>query len=395
MKWLLSISLVLLGTAAFAESSAFVIAVQKQGEQYISLQDLQSIGFKGFWQENKQRLLLQAKKGHAAFLLLDNPYAEIDGVIVYRPHALIKNKKTLLVSVRFFQENLLPFLTVEQRQSLPSIVFSKNPPAALEEKEATVLEKKSAELPVSEKASLASCVIERPVKKIFIDPGHGGSDLGTSFHGVYEKSVVLNFSKLVAKELAGQGLEISFSRGKDVFLPLDIRSELAREWKADLFISIHMNSSPSKEANGTETYILSQEATDAEARKLALKENSIVKELKSSKPVLKDILWDMEQTSYLQESAYLASFIQKSLVETAHDLLRKKKNMGQWKNRGVRRAPFFVLSRAAMPAVLVELGYLTNDKDRKLLSDKKFQESLAKALAGGVKLYREACKTRQ
>lgn len=107
---------------------------------------------------------------------------------------------------------------------------------------------------------------------------------------------------------------------------------------------------------------------------------------------MQDILWDMEQTAYLQQSAYLASYVQKSVVEYAHDLLRKKKLPGGWKNRGVRQAPFYVLNRAPMPAVLVEIGYLSNPKDRALMGEKLFLESLAKALAEGVKKYKEACR---
>lgn len=106
---------------------------------------------------------------------------------------------------------------------------------------------------------------------------------------------------------------------------------------------------------------------------------------------MQDILWDMEQTAYLQESAYLASYIQEALVAHAHDLVRQKKLGSDWKNRGVRQAPFYVLNRAPMPAILVEIGYLSNSSDRKLMEQKIFQESLAKALAEGVKKYREAC----
>jgi N-acetylmuramoyl-L-alanine amidase len=175
-------------------------------------------------------------------------------------------------------------------------------------------------------------------------------------------------------------------------VPLEIRPKLAKEWKADLFVSLHVNSSPSALAQGTETYILSQEATDAEARKLALLENSIAGKADAKASAVQDILWDVEQTAYLQDSAYLASYIQKSIVANAHDLLRKEKLPGDWRNRGVRQAPFYVLDRAPMPAVLVEIGYLSNPRDRSLMGEKIFMESLAKAIAEGVKKYKEACR---
>ena len=105
---------------------------------------------------------------------------------------------------------------------------------------------------------------------------------------------------------------------------------------------------------------------------------------------VQDILWDMEQTLYLQDSAYLAADVQERLVNTADGML-KKENRSGWKNRGVRQAPFYVLSHAAMPAILVEFGYLSNARDRKLMTEKIFQENLAKGLAEGVKKYRESC----
>ena len=207
-----------------------------------------------------------------------------------------------------------------------------------------------------------------------------------------EKDIVLKFSRLVADELRRRGFTVSFSRTKDVFVPLEIRPRLAKEWNADLFVSLHVNSSPSGVARGTETYILNQEATDAEARKLALLENSIAGKASAAQSAVQDILWDMEQTAYLQESAYLASFIQKSIVANAHDLLRKEKMPDDWKNRGVRQAPFYVLNRAPMPAVLVEIGYLSNPKDRHMMGENFFLESLAKALAEGVKKYKDDCR---
>lgn len=231
------------------------------------------------------------------------------------------------------------------------------------------------------------CSSQRPVKRIFLDPGHGGSDLGASIGKLHEKDIVLKVSKLLKKQLELNGFSVSESRTKDVFLPLDIRPELAKKWQADVFVSIHINSSPSKEAHGTETYILSQDASDAEARRLANKENAILKLPKGNNPI-RDILWDMEQTVFLQESAYLASFIQQELVASASKLV--KENI--WKNRGVRQAPFFVLSRASMPAVLVELAYLSNKQDRALLLNQNIQDRLAKAIASGIKTYGKNCE---
>jgi N-acetylmuramoyl-L-alanine amidase len=244
---------------------------------------------------------------------------------------------------------------------------------------------------VKERAG-SGCLDEKKIQRIFLDPGHGGDDAGTKKAGVREKDVVLKFSRLVADELRRRGFTVSFSRTRDVFVPLEIRPKLAKEWKADLFVSLHVNSSPSSRARGTETYILSQEATDETARKLALLENSVAGKASGAASAVQDILWDMEQTAYLQSSAYLASDIQKAIVADAGEALRKEKVSGGWKNRGVRQAPFYVLNRAPMPAVLVEIAYLSNAQDRRLMGEKIFQESLAKAIAEGVKKYKEACR---
>lgn len=231
----------------------------------------------------------------------------------------------------------------------------------------------------------------KPIRRVFLDPGHGGEDSGTKRGDVLEKEVVLSFSKKTSQHLKKLGFEVSFSRTKDVFLPLDIRTKLAQEWKADVFISVHVNSSKHSSARGTETYILSQEATDAEARKLALLENSYAEQAKEKESALQDILWDMEQTLYLQESAYLASYVHEAIVDHAEKNLSENKERG-WKNRGVRQAPFYVLNRAPMPAILVELGYLSNEGDAKLLLKESFQENLARALAQGVKQFSELGK---
>ncbi|MCO5143211.1 MAG: N-acetylmuramoyl-L-alanine amidase [Oligoflexia bacterium] len=235
-------------------------------------------------------------------------------------------------------------------------------------------------------------VCENGQTKIFLDPGHGGEDAGATRGGIKEKDLVLKFAGLLEQELRQNNYGVMLSRKKDVFLPLEVRSKLAEKWDADLFVSLHANSSKVSSVHGSETYILSQDATDNEARKLALLENSIVKEAKSSGSAIQDILWDMEQTQYLQESAFLASHIQQAIAATSKTLYEKKVVQNKWKNRGVRQAPFYVLSRAPMPAVLVEIGYLTNANDRKMLESTNFLQELAKAVAQGIQKYKKSCR---
>ncbi len=325
--------------------------------------------FASYVDSKSGRILLERKNQPPVILLLSSPYALRGGKFLSLPEAPIPRGTKVLLSIGSAERALLPALPAKER-------------AELEEELARA----------KGRAAASSCLSEKPVQRIFLDPGHGGEDLGTKSGSVREKDITLKFSRLAADELRRRGFTVSFSRTRDVFLPLEIRPKLAKEWKADLFISIHVNSSPIASVQGTETYILNQEATDAEARKLALLENSIASEATSKESAVQDILWDMEQTSYLQDSAYLASYVQGAIVDNLHELFRMKKIQGDWKNRGVRQAPFYVLNRAPMPAILVEIGYLSNPRDRKIMEEKYFQESLAKSLAEGVKKYKEACR---
>ncbi len=336
----------------------FLLAQLAWSAPPVSLDEISKAqGFTVFVDKKSGRILLEHKTQAPLILLLDSPYALKGGVFLALPAGPYEQKGKFFLNPES-AERLFPGFA--QKTAQPTTTESR-------------------------------CLLERPVRRIFLDPGHGGEDGGTKHGKLQEKEIVLNFARLAAHELRRLGFEVSFSRTKDIFLPLDIRTKIAEKWKADVFISLHVNSSTHSEAQGTETYILSPDATDAEARKLALLENSIAEKAKASESAVQDILWDMEQTTYLQDSAYLASYLQGAIVTSAHDVLASRK--GDWKNRGVRQAPFYVLSRAPMPAVLLELGYLSNSRDRQLLSQKFFQESLAKALAEGVKKYKEACRT--
>lgn len=363
VKLLLLLALTLF--PAFADAPPWVMV---GAEPHLAIEEWQGLtGFKPFIDPASGRILFERKGYPPLILLVDSGYALQGEKFLALPKAPFRQSGKILLSADSAERLFFPVLKKEERSAL------------------------QAKLKPAGKPAEAAC--GRGVRRIFLDPGHGGDDAGTKHGDQKEKDIVLKFSRLAAGELRKHGFEVSFSRTKDVFLPLDIRTKIAEKWKADIFISLHVNSSPLPSAHGTETYILSQEATDAAARKLALLENSVAGEAKKTSSAVQDILWDMEQTAYLQDSAYLASYLQGAIVDHAHKLLAEKKVPGDWKNRGVRQAPFYVLNRAAMPAVLVELGYLSNSRDRELISQKYFQESLAKALADGVKKYKEACRT--
>ena len=220
-----------------------------------------------------------------------------------------------------------------------------------------------------------------PLKLIVLDPGHGGHDPGaTGPGGLQEKEVVLDVVKRLARLLESEGgVRVSLSRTGDYFVPLRERTSFANGQRADLFVSIHANAHRVSASEGVESYFLSSEATDNEARAVAAFENGVIA-LEPHKPkedILKSILWDMAQSQFQEESSHLAEILQDSLAQ----------NLGL-QNRGVKQATFYVLGGAAMPAVLVEVGFLTNPREERRLMDDAYRERVARALATGVINYK-------
>src|SRR5688572_11644350 len=212
----------------------------------------------------------------------------------------------------------------------------------------------------------------QPLRLIVLDAGHGGHDPGaTGPTGVQEKEVVLDVTRRVARmmEESGFGIKVALSRAADVFVPLRDRTNFANKQRADLFLSIHANAHPRSLSEGVETYFLSSEATDNEARQVAAIENGVVQlESQGTRPktdALKSILWDLAQSEFQQESSVFAEIVQDSMTRSL-----------QLVNRGVKQAGFYVLGGAAMPAILLEIGFLTNPKEEKKLSSGEYRESV-------------------
>lgn len=218
---------------------------------------------------------------------------------------------------------------------------------------------------------------EKVIEIICIDPGHGGSDLGAVGRSkLTEKDITLKISRKVKKIIESKlGLRVITTRDKDVEVSLDSRAAMANNQKAQIFVSIHVNSSFRRSARGPETYYVSLKATDQEAFKLAEKENSSLGEAfkTAENDDLKMILWNMAQSEYIKESSKLASFIQNELNILMHT-----------KNRGVKQAPFRVLMRTAMPAVLIEIAFISNFYEEKSLMDDSFLDKVANAIYTGI-----------
>jgi N-acetylmuramoyl-L-alanine amidase len=218
--------------------------------------------------------------------------------------------------------------------------------------------------------------------RVVIDAGHGGNDAGTRGpSGLLEKDVVLDVAmKLGALLQERLGTQIVYTRGDDTYIPLEERTRIANDHKADLFLSIHANSSPYRAVGGVETYYLNFTTSKA-ALDLAAKENASAQ---SSIFDLKDVLAKIAMKEKVDESREFASTVQTSLFAFS------SKNNATAKNRGIKKAPFVVLIGASMPSVLAEIGFLTNATDEALLKKPEQRQKIAEALYKGIASYADS-----
>lgn len=222
------------------------------------------------------------------------------------------------------------------------------------------------------------------ITRIVLDPGHGGKDPGAvgRYLGVQEKDIVLEIAKRTKRLLEDNlDVEVLLTREDDRFVSLSNRTEFANKHRADLFVSIHCNAAYNSAANGTEVYYLSPAKTD-EARAVQAMENDVIRfeapETRKRYTDLDFILYDMRQTEHLRESIDLAGTCQHSLV----------KELGT-KDKGVKSANFYVLRGAFMPAILVEVAFLSNSLEERKLKTPKFQEKAANAIYTSIKQFKE------
>jgi N-acetylmuramoyl-L-alanine amidase len=215
--------------------------------------------------------------------------------------------------------------------------------------------------------------------KVVIDAGHGGHDTGTvGPHGLMEKDLVLDVALRLGKLISQQlGAEVVYTRSDDVFIPLEDRTKIANDEKADLFISIHANSSPEPSATGIETYYFNLTA-DKTALDLATRENATSV---SSISDLNDLLHKAVLKTKSDESREFAQKVQASLWGTSVRMNSRSRD------RGVRQAPFVVLIGATMPSILAEIGFVSNPHDEKLFNRTDQRAKIAEALFKGISQY--------
>jgi len=213
-------------------------------------------------------------------------------------------------------------------------------------------------------------------RTVVIDPGHGGADLGARGpNGVLEKELTLAVARKLARLLGAQGVKVVLTRTSDAFVALSERTEIANRAHAAMFVSIHANSAPEQAIAGSETYFLSLEASDDEAMRVAMTENDVFKQegtADADRDVVGAILGDLIRTEHLRESSALAASIQRHLAELPGE------------SRGVKQAPFVVLTGVNMPAALVEIGFITNPAEAVRMGQRDRQDAIASALAAAI-----------
>ncbi len=218
------------------------------------------------------------------------------------------------------------------------------------------------------------------VKRIVIDPGHGGQDAGApGFEkGVYEKDVVLAIGNILADKIRKElGIEVLMTRSDDTFITLEERTRIANKNKADLFISIHTNATLNKNAYGIETYFLNL-ARDKDSMAVAARENATSEKNISD---LQSILDSLMRNTKITESSKLATYVQDSMVKNM------SRSYDQIKSKGVKQAPFYVLLGARMPAILVETSFISNERECKRLTETEYQNKLCDSITDGIKAY--------
>ncbi|MFW5899856.1 MAG: N-acetylmuramoyl-L-alanine amidase [Desulfovermiculus sp.] len=216
------------------------------------------------------------------------------------------------------------------------------------------------------------------IQTIMIDPGHGGKDPGAVCSGILEKDINLRLAKILGEILKEKGYNVRYTRTTDKFIPLEERTAMANAASTDLFLSLHVNAQRNTKVHGLEVYYLNL-ANSEEAVRVAARENAVSEKKISD---LQLILSDLMLNSKIEESEKLAQRVLDSTLDYSRRFYKVN-------DHGVRRAPFYVLMGAQMPAILVELGYLTNPTERKRLQDYSYLKRMAWGIYQGINAYRE------
>jgi N-acetylmuramoyl-L-alanine amidase len=225
--------------------------------------------------------------------------------------------------------------------------------------------------------------VDRSDSLVVIDAGHGGCDSGALCDSKQEKDLVLKITKKLKNEFQSEGYKVHLTRGDDRFLTLGQRTRIADKKDAKVFISIHANAIGDKSrfdvVEGVETYFL-QKTRDEKSQRIAARENASV--LQGTDKLSKDVIIDAVLNGpKIIQSHKLAIDVQRNMIKNLNG------EYSDVKDGGVRPAPFYVLVGASRPSILVEVGYLTNPKERERLFTSNYQERIAEGIVEGVNIY--------
>jgi len=225
--------------------------------------------------------------------------------------------------------------------------------------------------------------VDRSDSLVVIDAGHGGHDSGATCDGKQEKDIVLKITKKLYKEFKSEGYKVYLTRNSDRFLTLGQRTRIADKKEAKVFISIHANAIGDKSrfdvVEGVETYFL-QKTRDEKSQRIAARENASV--LQGTDKLSQDVIIDAVLNGpKIIQSHKLAIDVQQNIMKNLNS------DYDDVKDGGVRPAPFYVLVGASRPSILVEVGYITNPKERKRLFKSNYQEEIAEGIVEGVNRY--------
>jgi len=229
-------------------------------------------------------------------------------------------------------------------------------------------------------AQLAPDWDQRAVRRIVIDAGHGGKDPGaTGVDALREATLVLHVAQELEHELSARGFEVLMTRDQDVFLPLPQRTDIANHRDADLFLSVHANAAKSRRLAGVETYLLDTRYDHQTARVAARENGTTISQLSD----LHLLLASLKLGNNERYAARYANLVQSSLIR------RLRKDYSDTVDLGVKRGPFLVLFEADMPAILVEVGFVSNAAEGRRMAQRAFARAAAEGIADGVSAYRE------
>ena len=312
-----------------------------------------------------------------------------------------KTKKQIVATPSISRK---PVVLKKEKRRDPVVVKQAKLKPPVDEKPAVLKKKKRSKPAAVKQAKLKSPVEKRPVKRtilgkgkkgylyapssgrgrgplIVVDAGHGGKDQGAkSASGTHEKDVNLTISRHVKTILVNRfKYRVVMTRKNDKFIPLKERSEIANNRNADLFVSIHANAAKRKSAHGIETYFLGTSNNDRALATAARENGELVHSVKDDQ--VQEILASLITTTKINDSSRLAGTVQENLFQSSRKKFRGLKNLG------VKEGPFYVLHGADMPSILVEVGFLTNQKEARMLTKPDYLYRLASSIAEGIHKY--------